>query len=117
MIRRGESFGSLTRRPELDLLNVFKRDEAWHPILGVDDHKGWDIWIHLLRNRRQVNEVGMMNREPTARTGDDNKGRKCVWLDDIRNLFPRHWNKGTTERQYCKQNINLLLPAGATDFV
>ena len=90
MIRRSENLGSLTGRPELDLLNVLKRDEAWYAILRVDDHKGRDVWIQFLRNRRQVNEVGMIDRKTTARTGNDNKGRKRIRPDDIRNLFSRH---------------------------
>jgi hypothetical protein len=81
---------SLARRPELDFLNALKGDEAWYPILRVDDHKRGDVWIHFLRDRRQVSEVGMIDRKTTARAGNDNKGRKRVRPDDIRNLFFGH---------------------------
>ena len=108
MIRRGESFGSLTRRPELDLLNVLKRDEAWHPILRVDDHKGRDVWIDFLRNRRQVNEVGMIDGKATARAGNDNKGRKRIGPDDIRNRFSRYKTDIRQEFGSSKQIILLL---------
>jgi hypothetical protein len=87
---RDGALGSLACRPELDFLNVVKGDEAWHPILCVDDHKRGDVWIHFLRDRRQVSEVGMIDRKTTTRAGNDNKGRKRVRPDDIRNLFPRH---------------------------
>ena len=90
LFRSGESLGSLTRKPELDLLDVLKRDEAWYPVLRIDDHKGRDVWIYLLRNGRQVNEVGMIDRETTAGTGNDDKRRKRVRLDDVSNLFSRH---------------------------
>ena len=108
VIRCGESLGSLTRRPELDLLNVLKRDEARYPILRIDDHKGRDVRIHFLRNRRQVNEVGMIDRETTAGTGNDNKGRKRVRLDDVRNLFSRHRADIRWEFTENKQIILLL---------
>ena len=38
---------SLNRGPELDLLNVLKRDEARYAILREDDHKRRDIRIHF----------------------------------------------------------------------
>ena len=99
---------SLGRRPELDLLNVLKRDEARYPILRVDDHKGRDVWIDFLRNRRQVSEVGMIHGKATARAGNDNKGRKRIGPDDIRNLFSRHKTDIRQEFGNSKQIILLL---------
>ena len=95
------------RRPELDLLNVLERDEARYPILRVDDHKGRDVWIDFLRNRRQVNEVGMIDGKATARAGNDNKGRKRIGPDDIRNLFSRH--KADTRREFIESKHIILL--------
>ena len=101
------------RRPELDLLNVLKRDEARYPILRVDDHKGRDVWIDFLRNRRQVNEVGMIDGKATARAGNDNKGRKRIGPDDIRNLFSRH--KADTRREFIGSKHIILLLFSAID--
>jgi hypothetical protein len=99
---------SLGGGPELDLLNVLKRDEAWYPILRVDDHKGRDVRIHFLRNRRQVNEVGMIDGKTAARAGNDNKGRKRIGFDDVRNLFSRHKADIRQEFANSKQIILLL---------
>jgi hypothetical protein len=44
----------------------------------------------FLRNRRQVNEVGVINGKTTPRARNDDKGRKCVGLDDVRNRFSCH---------------------------
>jgi hypothetical protein len=98
---------SLSCGPELDLLNVLKCDEAGYPILRVDHHKRRDIRIHFLRDRRQVNEVGMIDGKTAPRTGNDNKGRKSVRLDDIRNLFSRH--KGDPRREFTESKHIILL--------
>jgi len=108
----GESLGSLTRRPELNLLNVLKRDEARYPILCVDDHKGRDGRINFLRNRRKVNEVRMIDGKTTARAGNDNKRRKRIRPDDIRNLFSGHRAK-ISRSLNSKQLILLLFNSGA----
>ena len=80
----------MTRRPELNLLNVLKRDEARHPILRVDDHKGWDGRIDFLRDRRKVNEIRMIDGKAIAGTGNDHERRKRIGPNDIRNLFSGH---------------------------
>ena len=69
-----DGFISLGRGPELDFLDVLKRDEAWYTILRADYHKGRDVRVYFLRNRRQVSEVGMIDGKTTAGAGNDNKG-------------------------------------------
>jgi hypothetical protein len=104
----GQSLGSLTRQPELNLLNVLKRDEARYPILCVDDHKGRDGRINFLRNGRKVNEVRMIDRKTTARAGNDNKRRKRIRPDNIRNLFSGH-ERDTRRKSANSKQIILLL--------
>lgn len=88
--RAARVLGSLTRWPELNLLNVLKRDEARYPVLCVHNHKGRDGRINFLRNRRKVNEVRMIDGKTTARAGNNNNRRERIRPDNICNLFSGH---------------------------
>jgi hypothetical protein len=50
----------------------------------------------------------MIDGKTTSRAGNDNKGRKSVGFDDIRNLFSRHKRESNRGTQNSK-HINLLL--------
>lgn len=57
---------SLIRGLVLDLLDVCQRDQPWNPGLRVNDDKRWNGRVDFFRDRRQVDEVGVIDREATT---------------------------------------------------